>query len=181
MSQFEYLSVLVSIVLALGMSEIMICWARMIQHRDQIQFSALHLFWSGFIMLMMVQFWWGFWQFGVVDNWSMLDLLHVLFETATLVMAALIMLPGRQIPENLDLEQFYFKHCRIFFILALLTVLSLLTADIFILQISLRDPENIIRAIALVLLIPPLFIQSKILHSCLATVYSLLLAAFIIV
>ena len=46
MTQFEYLSVLVSIILALGMSEVMISWARMIQRRDHVKFSLLHAFWT---------------------------------------------------------------------------------------------------------------------------------------
>ncbi|MCG8413066.1 MAG: hypothetical protein MI746_02505 [Pseudomonadales bacterium] len=181
MSQFEYVSVLVSIVLALGMGEIMICWARMIQQRERIQFSALHLFWSVFIMLLMVQFWWGFWQFSVITDWSMFDLIHILVETAALVIGALIMLPGRQIPADLDLEEFYFKHHRVFFGLAMVMVSSLITADIFILQIPIADPENIIRATALILLIPPLVSDNRKLHYSLGLAYFLLLTAFVMV
>jgi len=39
MSRFEYLSVLVSIVIAMGISEIRVSWGRLIQRRDRVEFS----------------------------------------------------------------------------------------------------------------------------------------------
>jgi len=94
MPRFEYLSVLVSIVIALGIGEMTISWGRALQLRYRLTFSWLHLFWTLFILFMMVQFWWGFWNFRNVDPSTMPALLSVLVEAVTLVLAALLIAPA---------------------------------------------------------------------------------------
>ncbi|MBW2386077.1 MAG: hypothetical protein JRG92_20790 [Deltaproteobacteria bacterium] len=56
MSRFEYLSVLISIVIALGLNEVTKSWGRLLQDRRHVRFSLLHGFWSAFILLLMIQF-----------------------------------------------------------------------------------------------------------------------------
>jgi len=55
-SRFEYLSVLISIVIALGLNEVTKSWGRLLQDRRHVRFSLLHGFWSAFILLLMIQF-----------------------------------------------------------------------------------------------------------------------------
>ena len=85
MSRFEYLSVLISIVIALGITEVTISWGRLLQHRGRVRFSALHGFWSTFLLFIMIQFWWGFWNYRTVEDWSLTSLLIFVSEGIALV------------------------------------------------------------------------------------------------
>jgi hypothetical protein len=48
MTRFEYLSVLVSIVIALGISEVTVAWGRVLQQKVTTKIYWLHGFWSIF-------------------------------------------------------------------------------------------------------------------------------------
>ena len=133
MTQFEYLSVLVSIILALGMSEVMICWARIIQRRDQVQFSLLHAFWSVFVVFMIIQFWWGFWNGRNVENWSLLGLLGVVIQCTIMVVNAILLTPDRSFKDEVNLEQIYFDNAKPFFLLASIMLVCLSVTDSFVL------------------------------------------------
>ncbi len=104
MSRFEYLSVLISIVIALGITEVTISWGRLLQHRSRVRFSGLHVFWSTFLLFIMIQFWWGFWNYRTVDNWSLPTLLIFMSATIALVLCAIVLVPGRVISGDIDLE-----------------------------------------------------------------------------
>ena len=145
MTRFEYLSVLVSIVIALGISEVTFSWGRLVQSRARITFSALHAFWSVFLLLLMVQFWWGFWNFRTVEHWSFVSLVAVIAEAVTLVLCALVLSPRLEGGENLDLGQLYFDNSRPFFVLGMLLLLQLAAVDALVLGSPLVHQENLFR------------------------------------
>ena len=93
MSRFEYLSVMVSIVIGLGLSEIGSGWARLLRNRTRVRFYPLHAFWSLFSVLLLVQLWWGFWEFRTVETWSFPGLLAVVAESLVLVFAGVVLIP----------------------------------------------------------------------------------------
>ena len=109
MTRFEYLSVLISIVMALGISEVTISWGRLIQNRHQVQFSLLHAFWSVFLLLLMIQFWWAFWNFRIIENWSFGALMGPVLGAVALVLCALLLTPGRSQAPPINLEELVFR------------------------------------------------------------------------
>ncbi len=145
MSRFEYLSVLVSIVIALGISEMTVSWGRALQQRHQLTFSWLHLFWTLFIVLLMVQFWWGFWNFRLVEPWSLPALLSVLVEAVTLVLAALLLAPRGAESGPLDLDRLFFANSRLFFILGAALIAQLALVDTFVAGKPVATLENAFR------------------------------------
>ena len=151
MSRFEYLSVLISIVIALGMSEIVSTWSRLLRARARVDFYWLHSFWTVFMLLMMVQFWWGFWEFRVVQGWSFPGLVAVVAESLVLVLAAMALLPGADHGGNIDLRSHYFAHCRVFFTLGALLLLLLTVVDAFIGGQPFLHLENAVRLPAIIL------------------------------
>ena len=151
MSRFEYLSVLISIVIALGMSEIASTWGRLLRARERVDFYWLHSFWSAFMVLMMVQFWWGFWEFRVVESWSFPGLVAVVAESLVLVLAAMALLPGPDQGGSIDLRAHYFAQCRVFFTLGALLLLLLTLVDALIGRQPFLHPENAVRLPAMIL------------------------------
>ena len=162
--QFEYLTVLVSIILALGMSEVMICWDRIIQHRDRIHFSWLHAFWTVFVLFMMIQFWWGFWNFRIITQWLLIDLLGIVTQTTLLVVGAILLIPSRHFTEEVNLEQIYFDNCRPFFLVYGVMMSGLIINDSFILGTGLYTRENAVRLVASIVGILMGFCENRRIH-----------------
>jgi len=145
MSQFEYLSVLISIVVALGITEVTISWGRLLQHRSRVRFSGLHVFWTTFLLFVMIQFWWGFWNYRTVDAWSLASLLIFVSEGIALVLCAIVLSPGRVISGDIDLEDLYYENARPFFLLGGVFLVLSTVGDTFVLEVPFLHTENLIR------------------------------------
>jgi len=153
MSRFEYLSVLISTVIALGISEIVTTWGRLLRVRERVHFYWLHSFWTIFMVVMMVQFWWGFWEFRIVEGWSLPGLLAVVAESLVLVLAGMSLLPSPDLSGPLDLRTHYFANCRLFFTLGAILLLMLTAVDALVGGQPFLHPENAVRLPAAILVI----------------------------
>ena len=181
MSRFEYLSVLISIVIGLGISEVASAWGRILRHRALVDFSWIHAFWSLFIVLLMIQFWWGFWEFRVVETWSFPRLLAVVVQTLVLVTAALVLTPGDQIERGLDPRAHYLANSRLFFSLGLVTLVLLATVDTLVGDQPFWHAENAVRATGVVVAFAAAWSSNLRLHQVLAAAAALLFSAFVVV
>ena len=149
MSRFEYLSVLISIVIALGISEMASSWGRLLRHRARVRHYWVHALWSLLITLMMVEFWWGFWQYRVIVDWSFLGLVAILAEALVMVLAALVLTPTDPIVEPLDLRVYYYENARVFFVLGLALIAQLAVVDALVGKQPFVHVENLFRAVGL--------------------------------
>lgn len=179
-SRFEYLSVLVSIVIALGLSEVSLAWARLLQNRTHVRFSWLHGFWSAFTVFLMVQFWWGFWNFRTVEAWSLLGLLGVVAETMTLVLCALLLTPPRALAGAVDLGALFHDGARTFFLVGAVLLVQLSLVDSLILGTPLLHVENGVRLLGVGVALAAARSASPRFHGVLAAVSAALLGAFLL-
>ena len=102
MSSFEFLSVLISVVVGLGMANMLKGIGEMLHKRHTIRFSVMHLVWTIFVFVMMIIYWWTV-VFGWKDwqNWNILLFMFVLIYGVILFLLCAILYPG-EIPESWD-------------------------------------------------------------------------------
>jgi hypothetical protein len=179
MSRFEYLSVLVSIVIALGISEIVSCWGRLLRNRARVDFDWLHGFWCAFMIVLMIQFWWGFWEFRVVESWSFPGLLAVVAEVLVLVLAAMALLPNTEETGSLDLRAHYFQQSRPFFLLGGVLIAQLVLVDRLVGEQPFIHPENAFRLPGLLVAGVAATYPNERLHVGLAVVATVLFLGFV--
>lgn len=179
MSRFEYLSVLVSIVIALGISEIASCWGRMLRDRARVRFYWLQAFWSVFTILLMIQFWWGFWEFRTVEHWSFVGLVSIVGECLVLVLAGLVLLPKIGEEGPVDLHAHYFEQCRVYFVLGVVLLVQLTVVDRVVGQQPFLHPENAFRLPGVAVAALAAARPNETLHKTLAVLAGLLLAGFL--
>jgi hypothetical protein len=98
---------------------------------------------------MMVEFWWGFWQFRVIVDWSFLGLVAILAEALVMVLAALVLTPSDPIVESLDLRVHYYENARVFFVLGLALIVQLAVVDALVGGQPVIHVENLFRAVGL--------------------------------
>lgn len=120
---------LVSIVIALGVSEIASSWGRLLRNRARVRFYWLHAFWCAFTIVLMIQFWWGFWEFRDVASWPFPWLFAVVAEALVLILAAMLLLPNADGMKPFDLRSHYFDNSRPFFVLGGILIAQLTLVD----------------------------------------------------
>jgi len=180
-SRFEYLSVLVSIVVALGMSEVVSVWGRLLRRRGEVRLCWIHAGWSLFVTLLMTQLWWGFWNYRVVEEWSFTSLMMAIADALLMVLAALVITPSDQIRPGLDLREFFLGNRRLFFGLAALLLVQLAISDAVVLGQSWLDPENAFRLAGLGLVAVAAKSESAAVHGAIVSLGFALLAGFTVV
>lgn len=132
MTPFDYLSVLISIVLGLGLTELLSNVHRLIQARDRIKFHWLPLLWSGLIFVMLVQWWWAAFGLHRELEWNFFFFLLILLIPVLMYLAAASVLPTVEPEQEYDLRAYYFRiHHWFFWIVAATSGMECLRAVLY--------------------------------------------------
>jgi hypothetical protein len=128
MNAFEYLSVLISIILALGMTRVLAGVAEMLQARTYRGIYWVHVIWIVNLFTYLVIAWWVFYRWRNQQEWTFFLFVFVLIAPTTLYLASMLLFPRETSDaEIIDYKVHYYANHRAFFIL-----LSLFTVvDIF--------------------------------------------------
>jgi hypothetical protein len=127
MSSFEFLSVFISVIVGLGMANMLTGAVQLLHRRHTIHFSVAHMAWTLFVFFMMVVYWWTV-VFGWKDweDWNVLLFLFLLLYAITLFLLSAILYPA-DIPESWDTLQHFIDIRRWFFAVEILWILCELT------------------------------------------------------
>lgn len=126
MNQFEYLSVLISIIIGLGLSHLLSSAARLIQLRHRARLYAPTLAWMASLLLAQIQIWWVAFDRRGVAQWNFYSfLLYLLIPIGAYVLSYLIV-PDLDSEDGVDLKASYYANQSWFFgILAAILSISL--------------------------------------------------------
>jgi len=127
MQAFEYLSVLVSIIVGLGLSHLLSVAARLIQERRRVQFFPPTLLWMGILFVLQIQIWWAAFEWQSAPTWDFLAFLVFLLLPIGAYLLSVLLVPDLDQPGEMDLRASYFQNRPWFFgLLALVPLISLL-------------------------------------------------------
>jgi len=146
MHAFDYLSVLLSIVLGLGMTQLLSAVARWLELRHETKTYAPAAIWAAFLMVVLVQTWWS--MFGMRDKaaWSFLQFCVVLAQPVMLYLLTALVLPGPQSKEQ-DQEAFFNQHRTWFFGLLMALLVSSVSKDVVLTGRLPATPNLIFHAV----------------------------------
>ena len=126
MEPFAYLSVLTSIVLALGITRLLSGLGRVLQSRGRVHIYWVHLLWALNVFLFLVLNWWILFRWHVQQEWSFFLFLFVLLSPTIAFLLAVLLMPD-PFEDGLDLKQHFYNNQRWFFTLgALLPIIDAL-------------------------------------------------------
>jgi hypothetical protein len=129
---FSYLAVLLSIVLGLGLTQLLTATGRLIRHRDRVHVQWVPLFWAAILLLIYVQVWWSMYGLRLRREWTFLDFCIVLAQTAMLYLMAAVVLPEQVEEEGMDLRAYFDRQHRWFFALFLATLVISVAKDVIL-------------------------------------------------
>lgn len=117
MDAFSYLTVLLSIILGLSITQILQGLGALIQYRARIGFYWPAVCWAVLLLLIDVQVWWALFGLRQRQNWSFLDFLVLLLQVIPLCILAALVLPviAPDSDKPVDLRRNYYGHSRWFF------------------------------------------------------------------
>jgi len=127
MSSFEFLSVLISVVIGLGIANLLTGLGRLLHQQRKARVSAVHLTWTAWLFLYMVIYWWTVvfgWQ--TWQQWNILLFLFVLSYGVLLYLLSVVLYPP-DIPDPWDTDAHFLAMRHWFFGLFAATVLVELT------------------------------------------------------
>lgn len=126
MDAFSYLSVLLSIIIGLGITQLLTAIGRIIRNRDRTQVDWLPLLWALVLLVVFVQVWWSSFGLRSFRDWTFVGFLFILAQTCTLYLMAAVILP-EQPDETASLAAHYERQHKWFFgFLVVTLVISIL-------------------------------------------------------
>jgi hypothetical protein len=118
MGAFEYLSVLISIVLALGMTRVLAGVGEMLQARTQRRIYWVHVIWILNVFTYLVIAWWVFYRWRNEQAWTFFLFVFVLISPTILYLASLLLFPREgTMDESVDYKVHFYANHRAFFII----------------------------------------------------------------
>ena len=117
MTPFEHLSVLISIILGLGIAQLLWTFHQLVQARSRVRFYWLPLTWSALIFVAIVEWWWVSFGMRTQSEWNFFYFLFVLLRPVTAYLSAAFVLPTPEPATPIDLRRYYFDNRRWLFAL----------------------------------------------------------------
>jgi hypothetical protein len=118
MNAFEYLSVLISIILALGMTRVLAGVGDMLQARSHRRIYWVHAIWIVNVFLYLVIAWWIFYRWRDQQPWTFFLFVFVLISPTILYLTSLLLFPREGDMDGVvDYKTHYYANHRAFFIL----------------------------------------------------------------
>ncbi len=110
MSQFEYVVVFVSILLALAVAELLAGLGRLIRERDHVGVYWVHIAWMLLAILVVVQSWWAIWNVRTHEFANFFEFLALVLPRLNFVLVAFLLSPPISSDRAFDLREYYFRH-----------------------------------------------------------------------
>ena len=119
MDTFNYISVMISIILGVGITQLFAGIGNILQIRHRVRQYWLFSLWVLVLIIINMHMWWSLWAFRESVTWNYAMFLYVLIGPAGLVIAGHILIPGEFYVDvakgKFDLKQHYFDISRLFF------------------------------------------------------------------
>jgi hypothetical protein len=142
MDAFSYLSVLLSIILGLAITQVLQGYRALLLARGRIHTDPAPLIWSGLVLLFAAQAWWASFGLDARRSWDFLDFAVILLQMGLLYMLAALVLPDVPAEQPVDLTRHFERHRKAFFAF-LMAMLASSVAKEVVLEHRLPSPLNL--------------------------------------
>jgi hypothetical protein len=122
MDAFSYLSVLISLILGLAITQVLKGIRGLMHARTRLKSYWPAVIWAILIVVISVQSWWAMFGLRWHSDWTFLEFSIVLAQTIDLYLLAALVLPDFFGDTVVDLREHYYAHRRWFFSLLVLLI-----------------------------------------------------------
>lgn len=175
MTQFEFISVAVSLVLALGITRLLEGLPIIAQSKKR---CWLHWFWCVQIGINFGLTWWIFWSYRGVEDWNLLKFFLVLIYPAMSFVVVAILIP-KDANVNINWHEYFYRvRCSVFGTLAISMVAQAIAVVVVVGTPALNQATYLIAAFA-ALYAFAFYVKSPKVHHAIVFVHALMMAAVV--
>jgi hypothetical protein len=180
MGAFEYLSVLISIILGLAITQILQGFRDLMQARTRLTLYWPSVLWAILLLAVCVQEWWAMFGWRDHDPWTFVGFSMMLAQTVATYMAAALALPDVKGDEAIDLRTYYYANHRWFFTMGVAAIAISILKDRVLTGAWTSPPLNLAMLLVFlaILLANALFLRERV-HKTLAPLAVIWLVLYI--
>lgn len=136
MSAFEYVTVLISIVISLGITQILSGVASVLKNIDRVELYWPHLLWIIFVLLLHIQEWWVTYELKNYSPWRLPVFLFIMIYPINLFLMSRLLFPDKFKGKRLSLREFYFRNYKKQYLLLCFSAALSILYNVFILNLA---------------------------------------------
>jgi hypothetical protein len=107
MTVFEYLGVILSVIMGLGLTHILVGLSKTIHHRKSVKPYWVHTIWAFNTLINIVIIWWGMFWWSNQQDWFFFQFLLLILYAIVLFLLASLLYPW-DLPNDFDFEEHFF-------------------------------------------------------------------------
>ncbi len=179
MSPFEFITVLISIILGLGITTILTGVAERIKHFHRTKLYTPYIMWISIVFVLHIHEWWNSFTLRLIEVWSLPMFLFILLYPITLYVLAHLLFPPNN-DHDFDAREFYFSNYKRYFTIAIaLLVLSVLH-NLFIEHLDITSQVGQLIALLIVIVFLISDTKKEIVHILAASILLIMLMVSLI-
>lgn len=179
MSAFEYIMVVVAIIIGLGITQLLSGVASLIQHRDTVRIYWVHLVWVFAVFLFQVELWWGWWGLRHIAEWQYIQYFRLFLTPIVLYVLSVLAVPRVTGDRQIDLHDYYYNNNRWFFGVFALYPVSLFLSESLFGDQSVLSWQNAVRLVSFLLFISCAWLRNRVFHAVVAILLLVMFAGLI--
>lgn len=180
MNPFEYVSVIFSVVIGLGLSNLLGGYVELVKARRAVKFYWVHSLWIATTFLGHIFLWWTMWGLRHHRDWNFFVFLLVLAAPVLLYAAAALLIPRLEAGTVVNLREYYYENSPLIFGVYAAFALTLLAENSLLPGGRLLQPINYLLGATCVLFGASAATKNARYHAALALLNVLLFLAFVV-
>ena len=180
MNPFDYVSVIFSVVIGLGLSHLLGGYVELIKSRRAVKFYWVHSLWIALAFLGHIFLWWTMWGLRHHRDWNFFAFLLVLAAPVMLYAAAALLIPRLEAGDSVNLREYYYENSPLIFGVFVAFTLILLAENSLLPGGRILQPINYMLGLTCVLLVASAATKNERYHVALALLFVLMFLAFVL-
>jgi hypothetical protein len=180
MNPFDYVSVILSVVIGLGLSHLLGGYVELVKSRRAVKFYWVHSLWIALAFLSHIFLGWTMWGLRHYRDWNFFAFLLVLAAPVSLYAAAALLIPRLEAGDSLNLREYYYENCPLIFGVYAAFALTLLAENSALPGGRLLQPVNYMLALTFVLLVASATTKNARYHVAVTLLFVLMFLAFVL-
>ena len=179
MSPFEFITVLISIILGLGITTILTGVAERIKHFHNTKLFTPYVIWISIVFMLHIHEWWNTYTLQSIEVWSLPMFLFILLYPITLYVLAHLLFPSNN-DNQFDARDFYFENYRRYYVIAIALLVLGILHNVFIEHLNIRTQIGQVISLAIVTVFLISKTRKEIIHTIAAGVLLIILVSLIV-
>jgi hypothetical protein len=167
-SPFEYASILISIILGLGITQILSSVSDLLYDLKKVKFYFPHTVWVIFVLFLHIQEWFVIYELKNKVGWTLPELSFILLYPIILFTTAKMLLPTNHQEERFDLKVFFNSQFPIISRLIAICIMLSLLFNFFLLKLTFTQQIPLIFFFGITLFVSIKKEQNEFIHKIIA-------------